>query len=147
MIVNKSITYNLSIFQILWHCTHLPCWLCTLILGEFIDNLNALMSQSALLKFDFVGLHFFCVYDHHAGFEREVPKDSERDFKFIPDPRTGHRTCAIFWQAWWAPIGSCIASLGKGILQVPDTGTSQYWWILEHFWCTSIAWKCDIYVL
>ena len=36
---------------------------------------------------------------------------------------------------------------GKSILQVPDTGTSQYWWILEHFWCTSIAWKCDIYVL
>ena len=35
----------------------------------------------------------------------------------------------------------------KSILQVPDTGTSQYWWILEHFWCTSIAWKCDIYVL
>ena len=33
----------------------------------------------------------------------------------------------------------------KGILQVPDTGTSQYWWILEHFWCTSIAWKCDIH--
>ena len=36
---------------------------------------------------------------------------------------------------------------GKSILQVPDTGTSQYWWILEHFWCTGIAWKCDIYVL
>ena len=33
---------------------------------------------------------------------------------------------------------------GKSILQVPDTGMSQYWWILEHFWCTSIAWKCDI---
>ena len=31
--------------------------------------------------------------------------------------------------------------LGKSILQVPDTGTSQYWWILEHFWCTSIVWK------
>ena len=38
-------------------------------------------------------------------------------------------------------------SCGKSILQVPDTGTSQYWWIPEHFWCTSIAWKCDIYVL
>ena len=25
------------------------------------------------------------------------------------------------------------------ILQVPDTGTSQYRRILEHFWCTSIA--------
>ena len=36
---------------------------------------------------------------------------------------------------------------GKSKLQVPDTGTSQYWWILEHFWCTSIAWKCDIYIL
>ena len=36
---------------------------------------------------------------------------------------------------------------GKSKLQVPDTGTSQYWWILEHFWCTSIAWKYDIYVL
>ena len=35
---------------------------------------------------------------------------------------------------------------GKSILQVPDTGTSQYWWILEHYWCTSIARKCDIYV-
>ena len=32
---------------------------------------------------------------------------------------------------------------GKSILHVPDTGTSQYWWILEYFWCTSIAWKCD----
>ena len=32
---------------------------------------------------------------------------------------------------------------GKSILHVPDTWTSQYWWILEHFWCTSIAWKCD----
>ena len=43
----------------------------------------------------------------------------------------------------------CIHStfLGKSILQVPDTGTSQYWWMLEHFWCTSIAWKCDIHVL
>ena len=38
-------------------------------------------------------------------------------------------------------------TFGKSILQVPDTGTSQYWWILEYFWCTSIAWKCDIYVL
>ena len=36
---------------------------------------------------------------------------------------------------------------GKSILQVPDTGMFQYWWILEHFWCTSIAWKCDLYVL
>ena len=36
---------------------------------------------------------------------------------------------------------------GKSKLQVPDTETSQYCWILEHFWCTSIAWKCDIYVL
>ena len=36
---------------------------------------------------------------------------------------------------------------GKSILQVPNTGTSQYFWILEHIWCTSIAWKCDIYVL
>ena len=36
---------------------------------------------------------------------------------------------------------------GKSILQVPDAGTFQYWWILEQFWCTSIAWKCDIYVL
>ena len=24
------------------------------------------------------------------------------------------------------------------ILQVPDTGTFQYWWILEHFWCNSM---------
>ena len=36
---------------------------------------------------------------------------------------------------------------GKSILQVPDTGMSQYWSILEHFWCTSIALKCDTYVL
>ena len=28
-----------------------------------------------------------------------------------------------------------------------DYFRSQYRWILEHFWCTSIAWKCDIYVL
>ena len=39
------------------------------------------------------------------------------------------------------------AHFGKSKLQVPDTGTSQYWWILEHFWRTSIAWKYDIYVL
>ena len=31
-----------------------------------------------------------------------------------------------------------IKRFGKSILEVPDTGTSQYWWILEHFWCTSI---------
>ena len=37
--------------------------------------------------------------------------------------------------------------LGKSILQIPDTGRSQYWSILEHFWCTSIARKCDIYIL
>ena len=36
---------------------------------------------------------------------------------------------------------------GKSKLQVPDTGMSQYWSILEHFWCTSIAQKCDPYVL
>ena len=30
---------------------------------------------------------------------------------------------------------------GKSILQVPDAGTSQYWWILEHYWCSSIAWN------
>ena len=36
---------------------------------------------------------------------------------------------------------------GKSILQVPDTGMSQYWSILEYFWCTSIAQKCDPYVL
>ena len=36
---------------------------------------------------------------------------------------------------------------GKSKLQVPDTGMSQYWSILEHFWCTSIARKCDPYVL
>ena len=24
---------------------------------------------------------------------------------------------------------------------------SQYWSILEHFWCTSIVWKCDTYIL
>ena len=35
---------------------------------------------------------------------------------------------------------------GKSILQVPNTGMSQYWSILEHFWCTSIAQKCDTYV-
>ena len=34
-------------------------------------------------------------------------------------------------------------TFGKGTLQV-WAGTSQYWWILKHFWCTSIAWKCDI---
>ena len=28
-----------------------------------------------------------------------------------------------------------------------DTGTSQYWWILEHFWFTNFTWKCDIYIL
>ena len=28
---------------------------------------------------------------------------------------------------------------GKSKLQVPDTGMSQYWSILEYFWCTSIA--------
>ena len=38
-------------------------------------------------------------------------------------------------------------SKGKSLLQVPDTGMSQYWSILEHFWCTSIARKCDTYVL
>ena len=37
--------------------------------------------------------------------------------------------------------------LWKKYTSVPDTGTSQYWLILEHFWCTSIAWKCNIYVL
>ena len=45
---------------------------------------------------------------------------------------------------------SCLYKEGKSIFQVPqvlDTGTSLYWWILEHFWCTSIARKCDIYVL
>ena len=40
-----------------------------------------------------------------------------------------------------------IRQYGKSILQVPDTGMSQYWSILEHFWCTSIARKCDPYVL
>ena len=29
----------------------------------------------------------------------------------------------------------------KEILKVPDTGKSQYWWMVEHFWCTSVAWK------
>ena len=43
--------------------------------------------------------------------------------------------------------GHSILVFGKSILQVPDTGTSQYWSILEHFWCTSIARKCDIYIL
>ena len=38
-------------------------------------------------------------------------------------------------------------TIGKSKLQVPDTGMSQYWSILEHFWCTSIARKCDPYVL
>ena len=40
-----------------------------------------------------------------------------------------------------------VYSTGKSKLQVPDTGMSQYWSILEHFWCTSIARKCDTYVL
>ena len=31
--------------------------------------------------------------------------------------------------------------LWKSILQVPDTGMSQYWWILEHFWRTSILFE------
>ena len=39
------------------------------------------------------------------------------------------------------------SSFVKGILQVPDTGTSQYWWRLEYFWCANIALNCDIYVL
>ena len=38
-------------------------------------------------------------------------------------------------------------NMGKSKLQVPDTGMSQYWSILEHFWCTSIAQKCDPYVI
>ena len=32
--------------------------------------------------------------------------------------------------------------LWKVILQIPITLMSQYCWILEHFWCTSIAWNC-----
>ena len=43
--------------------------------------------------------------------------------------------------------GGLFCRVGKSILQFPDTGTSQYRWILEHFYCTSIAWKCGIYVL
>ena len=27
----------------------------------------------------------------------------------------------------------CHGNKGKSVLQVPDTGMSQYWWILEHF--------------
>ena len=41
----------------------------------------------------------------------------------------------------------CKQEVGKSILRVPDTGMSQYWSILEYFWCTSIARKCDPYVL
>ena len=37
--------------------------------------------------------------------------------------------------------------IGKSILQVPDTRMSQYWSVLEHFWRTSIARKCDTYIL
>ena len=40
-----------------------------------------------------------------------------------------------------------IRNIGKSKLQVPDTGMSQYWSILEYFLCTSIARKCDPYVL
>ena len=40
------------------------------------------------------------------------------------------------------------STIRKAILQVPDTGTTQYCWILEHFSCTSIAWKYNLnYVL
>ena len=48
---------------------------------------------------------------------------------------------------WFFKVNRSVMNVGKSILQVPDTGTSQYWWILEHFWCTSVAGKYDIYVL
>ena len=53
------------------------------------------------------------------------------------------------WNRYKTQTFPCFLSLnadlegffGKSILQVPDTGMSQYWSILEHFWCTSIARK------
>ena len=55
--------------------------------------------------------------------------------------------CGLDLDIFWPNSHNINKHWGKSILQVPDTGTSQYWWILEHFWCTSIVWKCDIYVL
>ena len=47
---------------------------------------------------------------------------------------------------WFQFIGQN-SSFGKGILQVPDTGTSQYSWRLKYLWCANIALNCDIYIL
>ena len=57
-----------------------------------------------------------------------------------------------YFQFWGINVNTRIKGYskilsGKSILQVPDTGTSQYWWILKNFWWTSIGRKCDIYVL
>ena len=58
-----------------------------------------------------------------------------------------HDTVSTNYKPWIFYEVHTIFFFWKRILQVPDTGTSQYWWILEHFWCTRIARNSDIYVL
>ena len=56
-------------------------------------------------------------------------------------PRVLPRISILIWPSWTSEkhLTQFGDMDGKSILQVPDTGMSQYWSILEHFWCTSIA--------